>query len=109
MVCPADQSWTSELNTLSVPSVTMKGGSRMAVTKNPFSAPQRVPMPMPEASAKAGGIPVSTASRPMAIELSTSMAPTDRSIPAVRMINVCARATTPMMVTCCNTIERLNG
>ena len=37
------------------------------------------------------------------------MAPTDRSMPAVRMIRVCAIPTIPMIVTCCRISDRLNG
>ena len=37
------------------------------------------------------------------------MAPTDRSMPAVRMISVWAMPTMPMIVTCCRISDRLNG
>ena len=37
------------------------------------------------------------------------MAPTDRSMPAVRMISVCAIPTVPMIVTCCRISDRLKG
>ena len=37
----------------------------------------------------------------MTTELSTMMAPTDRSIPAVRITSDCAQATMPTIPTCC--------
>src|SRR5262249_5556824 len=37
------------------------------------------------------------------------MAPTDRSMPAVRMTSVCATPRMPMIVTCCSTSEKLKG
>ena len=37
------------------------------------------------------------------------MAPTERSMPAVRMTSVWAMPSVPMIVTCCRTSDRLNG
>ena len=37
------------------------------------------------------------------------IAPTERSMPAVRMTSVWAMPTMPMIVTCCRTSDRLNG
>ena len=37
------------------------------------------------------------------------MAPTERSMPAVRMISVCAMPRMAMIVTCCSTSDRLSG
>ena len=45
----------------------------------------------------------------MTTEQKTMMAPTDRSMPAVRMIRVWAMPTMPMIVTCCRISERLKG
>ena len=45
----------------------------------------------------------------MTTEESTMMAPTDRSMPAVRMTSVCAMPRMPMIVTCCRISDRLNG
>lgn len=42
----------------------------------------------------------SVANRPITMAEMTSMAPTDRSIPAVKMIMVWAMATMPVTVTC---------
>ena len=50
-----------------------------------------------------------TASWPMTTEHSTMMAPTDRSMPAVRMTSVWAMPMMPMMVTCCRISDRLKG
>ena len=45
----------------------------------------------------------------MTIDDSTMIAPTERSMPAVRMISVWAMPSMPMIVTCCRTSDRLNG
>ena len=47
-----------------------------------------------------------TESRPMTIEASTMTMPTERSIPAVRMISVWAIPKMPMIVTCRRIVER---
>ena len=90
----------SAVNTDSVPSVTMKGGSLILATRKPLKAPIKVPIDMPAAIAIGRGIPFDTASLPITNVETTSIAPTDRSIPAVKIIRVCAIATMPIMVTC---------
>ena len=65
------------------------------------------PAKPPAATAKGTGTPICTASLPMTIDDRTMMAPTDRSMPAVRMMRVCAMAMMPMTVTCWSTSEML--
>ena len=48
-------------------------------------------------------------SLPMTTEQRTMMAPTERSMPAVRMTSVCAMPRSAMIVTCCRISERLSG
>ena len=55
------------------------------------------------------GTPLTTARRPMTIEARIMMTPTDRSMPAVRMISVWAMPSVPMIVTCWRISDRLNG
>ena len=66
-------------------------------------------MSRPSRKAIGTGTPASTASLPITTEDSTMIAPTERSMPAVRMIRVCAMPTMPMIVTCCRIKDRLNG
>ena len=51
--------------------------------------------------ATAGGRPYRKVNWPMTTELSTMIAPTDRSMPAVRMTRLCAAPTMPTICTCC--------
>ncbi len=90
----------SARKTFQVPSVTMKGGSRNRVTMTPLTTPHAAPAARPDRRASAGGQPESTPSRPITTDDSTMIAPTDRSIPAVRMISVWATPRKPMIVTC---------
>ena len=45
----------------------------------------------------------------MMIDARTMMAPIDRSMPAVRMMMVCAMATMPIGVICLRMVDRLPG
>jgi hypothetical protein len=99
----------SAKNTFSVPSVTMNGGSRRRVTSRPLMRPHAVPTPKPISSASSPGTPESAESLAMTIDDSTMMAPTDRSMPAVRMMIVCATPRVPTTITCCTISERLRG
>ena len=90
----------------SVPSVTMKGGMRNRVTKRPFTQPHRVPTTSPATKPISTGKPRMTERRPITIEASTMTMPTERSIPAVRMISVWAIPRMPMIVTCSRIVER---
>ena len=93
---------------LQVPSVTMKGGSLTSATSTPLMKPQAMPVRKPSTKAISGGQPQTTARRPMTIDDSTMMAPTERSMPAVRITSVWAMPKVPMMVTCCRTSDMLN-
>ena len=90
----------SAVNTDSVPSVTMNGGSLILATRKPLKAPISVPIAIPAAIAIGSGTPYDTESRPITNVERTKIAPTERSIPAVSIINVCAIATMPITVTC---------
>ena len=72
----------------SVPSVTMKGGSRNLVTSEPFANPKAAQASRPRAIARKGFSPLSTAILVMTMVPNDITAPFDRSIPAVRMISV---------------------
>ena len=67
------------------------------------------PAKQPMAIAAGAGTPVWTASLPMTMEASTMIAPIERSMPAVRMMMVCAMATMPIGVTCLRMVDRLPG
>ena len=83
-----------------VPNVTIKGGNLNRVTSNPLKAPVAIPDSIPTAIAGSVGIPISTESLPINTDANTIMAATLRSIPAVRIIRVCAAAKIPTIVTC---------
>lgn len=63
------------------------------------------PTTTPMMTAKTTGTPAKTARLPITSELRTRIAPTDRSMPAVRMISVWANATKPVTVTCFSTVD----
>ena len=94
---------------LSVPSVTMNGGSRRRVMSKPLSRPALVPKAKPISRAATPGTPKSAESLPMMTEVNTAMAPTERSMPAVRMMSVCPMARVPTNMTCWTTRLALNG
>ena len=98
----------SEKKMLSVPSVTMNGGSLIRVTRKPLTAPIAVPQAKPSSSASEPGH-AERRWRSLAIRIdeNTAIAPTDRSMPAVRMIRVWPSASTAMTVTCASTRDRL--
>ena len=105
----------------------MNGGRRKKVTSEPFNNPIRPPKATPMTTAAAvhtnvaasrpkprcatiqSGAPSSTLSLPMINMQSTRMALTERSMPAVRMMAVCAIATMPVTVTCCSTSDNVLG
>src|SRR4051812_14903814 len=93
---------------LSVPSVTMNGGSLIRVTSRPLMRPNAVVAPMPQPIAMGTGTPCPTASVVMTIPPSAMTAPQERSTPAVRMMSVCPTAITPTTITCWSTIDRLS-
>ena len=93
----------------SVPSVTMNGGSRSRVTSMPLSRPQAVPTTKPISSASRPGTPASADSLAITIDDSTMIAPTERSMPAVRMTSVWAMPSVPTTITCWTISDRLAG
>src|SRR5262245_47662613 len=90
----------------SVPRGTMKGGSLIIVTRRPFSIPNATETARPQALATCGSMPNSAASAVMTIPPNGMIIPQARSIPAVRMTNVCPMATTPTTITCCTMSEK---
>ena len=90
---------------LSVPSVTMKGGSRTPVTSPPCKTPKPTHVRIPNRSAGSAGTPFATASLVMMIWPSAITVPTERSIPAVRMTRVWPIASTPTTRICWRTSE----
>ena len=83
-----------------VPSVTMSGGSDIRVMSTAFSPPPSAPTPIApsaashgESSASFQNIPNATAQRPMS-------EPTERSMPAVRMMGVITSASSPISTDC---------
>jgi hypothetical protein len=91
---------------LSVPSVTMKAGSRTRVTRPPFRAPKPTQVRIPRAIARRGDRPLLTASFVITTCPSAITVPTERSIPAVRITSVWPIASTPTTITCCITSDR---
>ena len=78
----------SEKKMVSVPSVTMNGGSLIRVTRKPLIAPIAVPQAKPRISARTPGMPALVQKFAIRIDEKTAMAPADRSMPAVRMTSV---------------------
>ena len=71
--------------------------------------PQAVPTPKPSSSASRPGTPESADSLAITIDDSTMIAPTERSMPAVRMISVWAMPSVPTTITCWTISDRLPG
>ena len=92
---------------LSVPSVTIKGGSSSRVTSSPLTSPKRVVAAIPMKIASTGFTPLETANLVIKTEPSAIMSPLDRSMPRVKIINVCPMASVPTTITCCTTKDRL--
>jgi len=109
IVVEAETNRVSAKKMLSVPSVTMNGGNRRRVMSRPLRSPAAVPKMKPRPSAATPGTPKSAESLPMTIETKTAMAPTERSIPAVRMMMVCPMASVPTNMTCWTIRLALNG
>ena len=70
------------------------------MTSAPLSRPQAVPTPKPMSSASSPGTPWSADSLAITIDDRTMMAPTERSMPAVRITSVCAIPSVPTTITC---------
>ena len=73
---------------LSVPSVTMNGGRFSRVTSRPLRNPQAVPTAMPMSRARPPGTPLLAARLAITSIARMAVAPTARSMPAVKMIKV---------------------
>ena len=87
----------------------MNGGNLTNATKIPFIEPIENPHTSPKKTAKPGGSPKSNVNFPITTEDRTMMAPTERSMPAVRMTSDCAQATIPTMATCCSIKVSVNA
>ena len=72
-------------------------------------SPQAVPTPNPSSSASSPGTPASAESLAITIEERTMIAPTERSMPAVRMTSVWAMPRVPTTITCWTISERFAG
>ena len=95
---------------LSVPSVTMNGGSAIRVTSRPLTKPERARRPaMPSRIASSGGTPLSTAILVITMQPNAITVPHDRSMPAVRMISVWPMASVPTTITCWMISEKFAG
>ena len=94
---------------LSVPRVTMNGGSFTRVTSTPLSVPARAATTMPIASAATPGTPWSDDTLAITIADRMAMAPTDRSMPAVRMTIVWPTARAATTAACCSSSEIVVG
>ena len=108
-VCASDSQRFRAKKMDQVPRVTMNGGKRNRVIRSPFRKPQAVPVARPAASASSTGRPWTTPIRPIATELNTMIAATERSMPAERMIRVWATPRIPITVTCWMIREKLKG
>ena len=74
-----------------------------------MSKPQAVPTTKPISSASRPGTPASADSLAITIEDSTMIAPTERSMPAVRMTSVWAMPSVPTTITCWTISDRFAG
>ena len=88
IACPLEYSSASAVNTLSVPRVTMNGGRFRRVTSVPFSAPAPRATTRPITRASTAGTPFLAKIVPITRVDRMATAPTDRSMPAVRMMRV---------------------
>ncbi len=106
MLWALEYSRPSAVKMLRVPRVTMNGGSLNRVTSTPLRRPPRVPTAKPASRASQPGQPCSADSFAITIMARMVSAPTDRSMPAVRMMSVCPMASAATTATCCRTSER---
>ncbi len=94
---------------LSVPNVTMKGGSFSRVTRIPLRKPVAIPTTRPSSRLSTAGTWLVDAVWAMTRPASVAAAPTERSMPPVRMISVCAIPMVPTTATCCVISDRFAG
>ena len=98
----------SAKKTFSVPSVTMNGGSRSRVTSSAVDAAAgRADGEAEQQGEQARAGPGRPPSLAITIEDRTMIAPTERSMPAVRMISVWAMPSVPTTITCWTISDRL--
>ncbi len=100
MLDPPEYSSAMAVKIDSVPSVTMNGGRLTRVTSKPLSSPAPTARATPMRIARNPGTPFSAARVAMTIIARMATAPTDRSMPAVRMTSVCPIARHAMTATC---------
>jgi hypothetical protein len=89
-----------------IASVTMNGGSRTFATSAPLARPRSVVAPTPASTD--GSAPMPDNAAVMTPAAATS-APTERSIPPVRITNVIPSATSPGMLVWRRTFTRFSG
>ena len=96
------------MSRLSVLDERLKARSRVrSMARPPYLKATTLPTTrMPARNPISTGQPRMTVSRPITIEDSTMTMPTERSMPAVRMIKVCAMPRMPMMVTWSRMVDR---
>ena len=99
--------WVSAKAMFSVPSVTMKGGRRILVTSPPLRAPKAAHTASPSRIARNGLRPETTASLAITTAPRAMTAPSERSMPAVRMTSVWPMARVPTTMTCWTISDRL--
>ena len=106
------------MNTLHVPSVTMKGGKPNRTIKKPLTAPAAVAARTPRTIARYGFCPAigrtfeaitNTARLAINICPKIMIDPMDRSMPAVKMMRACAIAKLPTITVCCTISEIVEG
>ena len=108
-LAPPEYSSTIAVKMLKVPKVTMKGGNLSRVTSRPLTRPKNVPRAMPRIRARKPGTPLLAARFAMNIMAKMQIAPTDKSIPAVRMTSVCPMASAAMIAVCWMMIDNVAG
>ena len=91
------------------PKVTMNGGRLSRVTKVPLRNPAKTPQAIPISRASTPGTPLLAARLAMTNEDKMAIAPTDRSMPAVRMTSVWPIAKAAITATCCRMMPMVLG
>jgi hypothetical protein len=106
--CSAVAASAAPRTAIIIASVTTKGWMRAFAMRSPLTRPSAVATPSPASTAAAVPLPppASFAATTPAI---ASSAPTERSIPAVRMTTVIPSATRPSMLFCRRTLIRFSG
>ena len=87
----------------------MNGGRLSRVTSVPLIAPASSPAATPISRARKPGTPLFAARFAMISEERMAMAPTDKSMPAVKMTKVCPIARAAITDTCCKMMPMVAG